>query len=73
MEKEFGSKFGHLMTTMHPDIEGEVKGKSSNVSWGAKIAKKKLVDEEGVPIEYVTITSEDADAVMDPNYFAMLA
>jgi cellulose synthase/poly-beta-1,6-N-acetylglucosamine synthase-like glycosyltransferase len=64
--------FGHFLTTFHPDIKGEVKGKSSNTSWGAKIAKKHLVDEAGVPIEYVTITSEDSDALVDRQYFAAL-
>lgn len=73
LKKEFGKNFGYLWTTLHPDIAGEVKGKSSNTSWGAKIAKKKLVDEAGVPIEYVTITSEDADAVLHYHYFSALA
>jgi len=69
---EFSKKFGHLWTTYHPDIPGEVKGKSSNTSWGAQIAKKELVDREMVPLEYVTITSEDADAVLHHHYFAAL-
>jgi cellulose synthase/poly-beta-1,6-N-acetylglucosamine synthase-like glycosyltransferase len=73
LQKEFGKKIGYLWTTMHPDLEGEVKGKSSNTSWGAKIAKKKLIDEMGVDIDYVTITSEDDDTVMHPNYFAALS
>ena len=73
LKKAFKDKFGYFWTTFHPDIEGEVKGKSSNTSWGAKIAKKRIVDEAGIPIEYVTITSEDADAVMDPQYFSVLA
>jgi cellulose synthase/poly-beta-1,6-N-acetylglucosamine synthase-like glycosyltransferase len=69
---EFATQFGFLWTTFHPDIEGEVKGKSSNTSWGAKTAKKILVDQHGMDINNITITSEDADAVMDPNYFALL-
>ena len=60
LKREFGEKFGHLWTTFHPDIEGEVKGKSSNTSWGAKHAKQLLVDKEKEPIENITITSEDA-------------
>lgn len=73
IKKEFGNKIGHLWTTLHPDIEGEVKGKSSNTSWGAKIAKKKLIDELGVDINYTTITSEDDDTVLHPHYFAALS
>ena len=70
---EFGSSFGDLWTTFHPDILGEVKGKSSNTSWGAKEAKLNLVDKIGIPIENITITSEDADAIFHPQYFAYLA
>ncbi len=70
IEQQFKGKFGNLWTTKHPDIEGEVKGKSSNTCWGAKIAKRKLVDEIGMPIENITITSEDADAQFHKHYFA---
>ena len=70
---EYGEEFGHLWVTYHPDLPGEVKGKSSNTSWGAKEAKRLLIDQEGVNIEYVTITSEDADALLHPAYFACLS
>ncbi len=70
LTRRFKSKFGHLWITYHPDIEGEVKGKSSNTAWGAKLAKQKLIDQLGFDIDYVTITSQDADAVLDRNYFA---
>lgn len=72
LQAQFGATFGHLWTTLHPDIEGEVKGKSSNTSWGAKLAKQKLVDEVGLPIEDITISSEDADAIFHHSYFAHL-
>lgn len=70
---QFGKTFGHVWTTFHPDIEGEVKGKSSNTSWGAKHAKQLLVDKYHVPIEQITISSEDADALFHPSYFCYLA
>jgi|SRR5579859_419428 len=69
---EFGKNFGNLWATYHPDIAGEVKGKSSNTSWGAKEAKKLLVDKEGLPIEKITISSEDADAMFHHHYFSAL-
>ena len=68
--KEFGGVFGNIWTTYHPDIPGEVKGKSSNTCWGAKRAKKFLIDEQKYDLDMVTITSEDADAVFHPSYFA---
>jgi cellulose synthase/poly-beta-1,6-N-acetylglucosamine synthase-like glycosyltransferase len=73
LTKKFKHRFGHLWTTFHPDIEEEVKGKSSNTSWGAKIAKQKLIDEAGVDINLTTITSEDADARFHQAYFAYLS
>lgn len=73
LRKEYSHVFGNLWTTFHPDIDGEVKGKSSNTSWGAKEAKKRLIDEQKFDIKYVTITSEDADAIFHKSYFACLA
>src|SRR5260221_243798 len=56
LEEEFGKAFGHLWSTFHPDIDGEVKGKSSNTSWGAKQAKKILDDQDHYDIGKITIT-----------------
>jgi hypothetical protein len=72
LQEEYGDKFGHLWCTHHPDIEGEVKGKSANTSWGAKEAKKLLIDKAGVDIDYVTISSEDADVIFHHQYFSAL-
>ncbi len=72
LKKEYGALFGHIWTTQHPDIKGEVKGKSSNTSWGAHRAKELLIDQEKYDVEKVTITSEDADALFHHHYFAAL-
>ena len=48
LQEQFGQTFGSLWITYHPDIHGEVKGKSSNTSWGAKVAKQKLIAEQHV-------------------------
>lgn len=71
-EEKFGKTFANFLTTFHPDIKGEVKGKSSNQAWAGKIAKKILVDEQGTDIDWVTVTSKDADAVLHPKYLAYL-
>lgn len=73
LKAKFGHQFGDLWTTHHPDIEGEVKGKSSNTAWGAKEAKKALDKRGDVDLDYVTISSEDADVIFDPQYFAALS
>jgi hypothetical protein len=72
LKEKFGDTFGSFMTTFHPDIEGEIKGKSSNTCWGAIQAKQELVDKRGIPIEKITITSEDADAIFHHHYFSNL-
>ena len=71
--EKYTGVFGHIWATHHPDLPGEVKGKSSNTSWGAKEAKRNLIDIGGHDIDYVTITSEDADATLPPSYFACLS
>lgn len=73
LRRSLGSKFGAYLITVHPaDIAGEVKGKSSNEAWAAREAKKILVDDKEWDIKYMTITSNDADARLDRQYFAYL-
>ena len=72
LQTEFKGVFGNLLTTFHPDLANEVRGKSSNTAWGGKIAKKKLVNEKGIDINYITITSNDADVILHPQYFSNL-
>ncbi|KUK83370.1 MAG: hypothetical protein XD98_0362 [Microgenomates bacterium 39_6] len=72
LKKEFGDKFGHFLVTVHELQPGEVAGKSSNERWAAQKAKKYLVDEAGYDIDYLTISSCDADHVYHPKYFSAL-
>lgn len=69
---EFKNKFGDIFATFHPDILGEVKGKSSNESFGAKVAYEKLVQTKKINIDFATISSVDADSIFDKQYFAYL-
>lgn len=70
---EFGETFGEVITTFHPDIPGEVKGKSSNESYGARVAYEKLVKTKKIKSDFATISSVDADSIFDPQYFSYLA
>jgi len=72
LQKEFGKTFSSFLITFHPSLPGEVAGKSSNTSWAAKFAKQELVDRRGIDINYLTVTSEDADAILHPQYLAAL-
>lgn len=69
---EFGKNFGQIITTFHPDILGEVKGKSSNESYGAKQAYKQLAKTGRIDLNYATISSVDADSVFDQQYYSYL-
>ena len=71
--EEFGSKFGAIFATYHPDIKGEVKGKSSNEAFGGKVAYKKLVKPGVIDLNFATISSVDADSIFDKQYFAYLS
>ena len=71
--KEFKPIFGDIFASFHPDIPGEVKGKSSNESFGAKEAYQLLVVKKKVNINYTTISSVDADSIFDKQYFAYLS
>ncbi|MDP2637462.1 MAG: glycosyltransferase family 2 protein [Candidatus Levybacteria bacterium] len=71
--KEFKNKFGDIFATYHPDIDGEVKGKSSNESYASKKAYLRLVKTGIIDINFATISSVDADSIFDKQYFSYLS
>ncbi len=73
LEKKFGKVFGRFIVTEHPaNIEGEVKGKGSNITWAARRLQEKLVDWK-IDYDRVVVTTLDADNRVDRQYFANLA
>lgn len=73
LKNEYRDTFGGIFFTFHPDIVGEVKGKSSNQAYAAREAYKIIIEEKKKNIDYITITSVDADSIFDPQYFAYLS
>jgi hypothetical protein len=71
--KEYKDKFGSIFPTFHPDVPGEVKGKSSNEAYAGRVAYKKLFEEGSYDINYATVSSVDADSLFHKEYFAYLA
>jgi cellulose synthase/poly-beta-1,6-N-acetylglucosamine synthase-like glycosyltransferase len=69
---EYKNKFGKIFATFHPDIEGEVKGKSSNEAFAGKETYRELVEKGLIDLDYATISSVDADSIFDKQYFAYL-
>ena len=73
LKKEFGHKFGHFLITVHHLKSDEIVGKASNENYAGREAKKYLVDKLGYNIDYLTITSCDADHTYHPKHFSYLA
>src|SRR3954454_24720386 len=69
---QFEDTFRNLWVTYHPDREGELRGKSSNLAYAARWAKQALVDEHGVAIERVDVTVCDADSRLHRKYLSAL-
>ena len=69
---QFEGRFAHLWATFHPDVEGELRGKSSNLAYSVRWAKRVLVDELGYPIEDVVVTVCDADSRLHPRFLSAL-
>lgn len=65
--------FGGMIATFHPHGKNEVIGKSSNQAYAAKMAYKAIIKKNNLDINFVTVTSVDADAIFDRQYFSYLA
>ena len=73
LRKTLGKNLETILSRFIPQISrGEIKGKSSNEAWAAREAKRVLVDKKKYDIKYITITSNDADAILHRQYFAYL-
>lgn len=69
---EFKGVFGDIFASYHPDIEGEIKGKSSNQAFGGKEAYERLYKNGPLDINFATISSVDVDSIFDKQFFAYL-
>ncbi len=72
LRQKYRDKFGQLLATFHPLMPGETIGKHSNEAYAAKAAKHFLVDEKGISLDRVVVTTTDIDCVFPPQYFSLL-
>ena len=70
--QEFKDLFGGIFVTYHPNISGEVKGKSSNEAFAGRQVYKILTENNLVDIDFTTVSSVDADSIFDIQYFSYL-
>jgi len=72
LKKSFAGVFKHFCITCHELVPGEVKGKASNERHAAIWFKKEIVEKEHLDINYLTVTSCDADHKYHPQHFSLL-
>jgi cellulose synthase/poly-beta-1,6-N-acetylglucosamine synthase-like glycosyltransferase len=72
LTRRFARRFGHWLVTMHPDLPGEVKGKSSNLAWAARRIEDELINTRQLDPRNLLVTVCDADSRMDRQYLAAL-
>src|SRR3990172_9079981 len=72
LKNKFDGVFGNFYTTIHKLRVGETIGKHSNQRHAAMWVKRELVDNKGMNIKYLTVTSSDSDHKFHHNHFACL-
>lgn len=72
LKKEFQAHFANFEAIFHPDLPGEIKGKSSNTAYAAKFAQKKIFNAKKDHLDYALVTLVDADAHLHEEYLACL-
>jgi cellulose synthase/poly-beta-1,6-N-acetylglucosamine synthase-like glycosyltransferase len=73
LRARFEGRFGNLLVTMHPDLPGEVKGKSSNLHWAARRVQDELIATGKLDARNLLVTVCDADSRMDRQFLAALS
>jgi cellulose synthase/poly-beta-1,6-N-acetylglucosamine synthase-like glycosyltransferase len=72
LTKKFNKIFGGLYFTVHELVAGEIVGKASNEKYASIWFKKNIIDKKKLNMDYITVTSCDADHKYHPNHFAYL-
>jgi cellulose synthase/poly-beta-1,6-N-acetylglucosamine synthase-like glycosyltransferase len=72
LQKKFGKYFERIFVTTHELVVGEVAGKASNEKFAAVWMKENYLEKQKIDVNYVTVTSTDADHKFHPKHFACL-
>ncbi|MDP3917667.1 MAG: glycosyltransferase family 2 protein [Candidatus Woesebacteria bacterium] len=73
LNSKYGKYFKNFIQTNHELVAGEVAGKASNEKYAAVWFKKNYIGKGKLDINYLTVTSCDADHKYHPNHFACLS
>lgn len=72
LQEEYGDIFHTFSSYFHPsDIPGEIKAKSSNMTYAMREFTKKI-DELGIPYENILVSAFDSDTQVAPEYLGCL-
>ncbi len=70
IKQKYEHEFGSFFITVHPDgLEGEIKGKSANTSYGVQSLLPEF-QRQGIEIDQVLVSNFDSDTIVHPQYFA---
>lgn len=72
LKAKYQKHLGGFYATVHELKDGEVIGKASNERSAATWFKSQVIDKKKLDINYLTVTSCDADHKYHPNHFALL-
>jgi hypothetical protein len=72
LSARFAPLFQHFLITFHPDLPGEVRGKSSNLTWAAQRVEADLIQTGRLDPENLMLTVVDADSRLHRRYLAAL-
>lgn len=71
--EEYHRLFANFFVAVHPKgIHNEMQCKSANQAWAMRWAKRQLVEEQGMNIHHIVVTTMDADTLWHPRYLEAL-
>ena len=73
LSARFGTLFEHFLVTFHPDVPGEVKGKSSNLTWAAGRFEDEVIATGLLDPADLLVTVCDADSRLHRGYLSALS
>ena len=73
LSARFAPLFQHLLITFHQDQDGEVRGKSANLTWAARRVQAELIDTGQLDAQNLIVTVCDADSRLHHRYLGALS
>jgi len=71
-QEHYGKCFHRFLVTVHPEnLEGEVRGKGSNMAFAGKEIRK-TIEKEKIPLKSIIVSAFDIDTKVFPQYFLCL-